>query len=96
MGVCGYHAFENICRKLTQRQLHALGGQPREENGRSEAPSNSTFQRVLKAVDPRQRSPRRQTTPSPEAQAFRRLFRRPEGAFAVPAFCNPLILNNIF
>jgi hypothetical protein len=50
MGACGYRAFENTCRKLTQRQLRALGCQ-RAEDGRYYPPSDSTFQRVLKRVD---------------------------------------------
>jgi hypothetical protein len=51
MGACGYRAFENTGKKLTQRQLRALGGQPDEEDGRYYPPSDSTFQRVLKRVD---------------------------------------------
>jgi len=54
MGACGYRAFENTCKKLTQRQLRALGCQPDEEDGRYDPPSDSTFQRVLKQVNPRQ------------------------------------------
>jgi hypothetical protein len=53
MGACGYRAFENTCKKLTQRQLRALGCLPDEEDERYYPPSDSTFQRVLKAVDPR-------------------------------------------
>jgi hypothetical protein len=52
MGACGYRAFENTCVKFTQRQLRALGCQA-DENGRRVPPSDSTFQRVLKKVDPR-------------------------------------------
>jgi len=51
MGVCGYRAFENTCKKLTQRQLRALGCRPDEEDGRYYPPSDSTFQRVLKKID---------------------------------------------
>jgi len=51
MGACGYRAFENTCRKFTQRQLRALGGQPNEQDGRYYPPSDSTFQRVLHKVD---------------------------------------------
>jgi hypothetical protein len=51
MGACGYRAFENTCKKFTQRQLRALGCQPDEEDGHYYPPSDSTFQRVLKAVD---------------------------------------------
>jgi hypothetical protein len=53
MGACGYRAFENTCKKFTQRQLRALGCQPDEEDGRYYSPSDSTFQRVLKKVDAR-------------------------------------------
>lgn len=51
MGACGYRAFENTAKKLTQRQLRALGCQPDEEDGRYYPPSDSTFQRVLKKID---------------------------------------------
>jgi hypothetical protein len=51
MGACGYRAFENTGKKLTQRQLRALGCQPDEADGRYYPPSDSTFQRVLKQVD---------------------------------------------
>ncbi len=51
MGACGYRAFENTCKKLTQRQLRALGCQRDEEDGRYYPPSDTTFQRVLKGVD---------------------------------------------
>jgi hypothetical protein len=51
MGACGYRAFENTCKKFTQRQLRALGGSPDEEDGRYYPPSDSTFQRVLSKLD---------------------------------------------
>ena len=51
MGACGYRAFENTCKKLTQRQLRALGGTPDPEDGRYYPPSDSTFLRVLNRVD---------------------------------------------
>jgi hypothetical protein len=51
MGACGYRAFENTCKKLTQRQLRALGCTPDEEDQRYYPPSDSTFQRVLTRVD---------------------------------------------
>jgi hypothetical protein len=50
MGACGYRAFENTCKKFTQRQLRALGCQIDEE-GYYYPPSDSTFQRVLKKVE---------------------------------------------
>lgn len=51
MGACGYRAFENTCKKLTQRQLRALGSTRNEKDGRYHPPSDSTFQRVLTRVD---------------------------------------------
>lgn len=51
MGACGYRAFENTCKKFTQRQLRALGGTRDEEDGRYYPPSDSTFQRVLNKAD---------------------------------------------
>lgn len=51
MGACGYRAFENTCKKFTQRQLRALGCTPDEQDGRYSPPSDSTFQRVLNKVD---------------------------------------------
>ena len=57
MGACGYRAFENTCKKFTQRQLRALGCTPDEEDGRYYPPSDSTFQRVLNKVDAVGRGP---------------------------------------
>jgi len=51
MGACGYRAFENTGKKLTQRQLRALGCQREEADGRYYPPSDTTFQRVLQRVD---------------------------------------------
>jgi len=51
MGACGYRAFENTCKKFTQRQLRALGCTPDEEDGHYYPPSDSTFQRVLSKAD---------------------------------------------
>lgn len=51
MGACGYRAFENTCKKLTQRQLRALGATSDEQDGRYSPPSDSTFQRVLNKAD---------------------------------------------
>jgi hypothetical protein len=50
MGACGYRAFENTCKKFTQRQLRALGCQPNAHDGRYYPPSDSTFQRVFKKI----------------------------------------------
>jgi len=51
MGACGYRAFENTCKKFTQRQLRALGCHPKEDQERYCPPSDTTFLRVLKRVD---------------------------------------------
>jgi hypothetical protein len=51
LGACGYRAFENTCKKFTQRQLRALGCRRDETDGRYYPPSDSTFQRVLNRVD---------------------------------------------
>ena len=51
MGAGGYEAFEDECRKLTQRQLRALGCRPDPQTGRYRAPSDSTFFRVLNGLD---------------------------------------------
>lgn len=51
MGACGYRAFENTCKKFTQRQLRALGCTPDPQDRRYYPPSDSTFQRVLGRVD---------------------------------------------
>lgn len=51
MGACGYRAFENTCKTLTQRQLRALGCTVNEQDGRCYPPSDSTFQRVLNQID---------------------------------------------
>jgi hypothetical protein len=50
MGATGYQAFEDTCSKLTQRQLRALRCQP-DKQGRYNAPSDSTFFRVLNQLD---------------------------------------------
>lgn len=51
MGAGGYEAFEDECGKLTQRQLRALGCRQDPKTGRYRAPSDSTFFRVLNAMD---------------------------------------------
>ena len=50
MGSSGYQAFEDTCKKFTQRQLKALGCQP-DEDGDYAAPSDTTFWRVLTHLD---------------------------------------------
>lgn len=51
MGSCGYQAFEDTCKKFTQRQLKALGCQLNKHN-RYAAPSDTTFFRVLNRLAP--------------------------------------------
>ena len=51
MGACGYQAFENTCKKFTQRQLRALGARPGEEDPLLRAPSDSTFQRAFTRIE---------------------------------------------
>jgi hypothetical protein len=51
MGAGGYEAFEDQCRKLTQRQLRALGCRQDPETGRYRSPSDTTFFRVLNGVE---------------------------------------------
>jgi hypothetical protein len=50
MGASGYQGFEDLCSKLTQRQLQALGCWP-DKKGRYAAPSDSTFFRVINKLD---------------------------------------------
>lgn len=52
LGAGGYQAFEDKCSKLTQRQLKALGCRLDEKKNRYVPPSDSTFFRVLNALDP--------------------------------------------
>jgi hypothetical protein len=50
MGASGYQAFEDTCRKFTQRQLKALGCQ-QDEDGTYAAPSDTTFFRVITQLE---------------------------------------------
>jgi hypothetical protein len=50
MGAGGYQGFEDLCGKLTQRQLRALGCR-RNKAGRYAPPSDSTFFRVISRLD---------------------------------------------
>lgn len=50
MGAGGYQAFEDLCGKLTQRQLKALGCR-RDKEGKYKGPSDTTFFRVISQVD---------------------------------------------
>ena len=51
MGAGSYQAFEDLCSKLTQRQLKALGCRFNRKKQAFTAPSDSTFYRVLNRVD---------------------------------------------
>lgn len=51
LGAGGYEAFEDECRKLTQRQLKALGCRKDPKTKRYKAPSDTTFFRVLNKLD---------------------------------------------
>ena len=53
MRACGYRAFENTCKKFTQRQLKALGCVA-DHDGHYSGPSDSTFQRSFCRVPVRQ------------------------------------------
>jgi hypothetical protein len=52
MGAGSYQAFEDVCKRLNRRQQRALGCYYNEETDRYETPSDSTFYRILKGVDP--------------------------------------------
>lgn len=52
MGAGGYQAFEDTCSKMTQRQLKALGCRINPKTKRYQAPSDTTFFRVLNQIDP--------------------------------------------
>jgi hypothetical protein len=51
MGAGGYEAFEAICKKLTQRQLRALGCRRNPKTREYRPPSDSTFFRVLNRLE---------------------------------------------
>jgi len=51
MGAGGYEAFEDECKKLTQRQLRALGCRKNPKTDRYGPPSDSTFFRVMNKLD---------------------------------------------
>lgn len=51
MGAGGYEAFEDMCAKLTQRQLRALGCRRNPKTKEFRPPSDSTFFRVLNGLD---------------------------------------------
>ena len=50
MGSSGYQAYEDTCKKFTQRQLKALGAK-KDEEGTYAGPSDSTFFRVITQLD---------------------------------------------
>ena len=51
MGADSYKALEDLAGKLDQRQLRALGARRNQRTGRYQAPSDSTFFRVLGKID---------------------------------------------
>jgi hypothetical protein len=51
LGAGGYEAFADLCGKLTQRQLRALGCRKDPKTDRYRAPSDTTFFRVLNGID---------------------------------------------
>jgi hypothetical protein len=51
MGAGGYEAFEDECKKLSQRQLRALGCRKDPKTERYRPPSDSTFFRVINRLD---------------------------------------------
>jgi hypothetical protein len=51
MGAGSYQAFEDVCGKFTQRQLRALGCRYDEKEKAYVPPSDTTFFRVLNALD---------------------------------------------
>lgn len=51
MGAGGYQAFEDICSKLTQRQLKALGCRYNKKKEAYVPPSDSTFFRVINQME---------------------------------------------
>lgn len=52
MGAGGYQAFEDVCRRLTNRQLKALGCSYNRQKKAFVPPSDTTFFRVLSGIDP--------------------------------------------
>ncbi len=52
MGACSYQGFEDVCKKLNQKQLRALRCARDPQTGLYVPPSDSTFYRVLNRVDP--------------------------------------------
>lgn len=51
MGAGSYSAFEDTCRKFTQRQLRALGCRINPKTKRYAPPSDTTFFRALNGID---------------------------------------------
>lgn len=51
LGAGSYKGFEDICKKLTQRQLKALGCRRNRKTGRYAPPSDTTFFRAVNGVD---------------------------------------------
>ena len=51
MGAGSYQAFEDVCSRMTRRQLRALGCYYDRKSDRYVVPSDTTFYRVLNAVE---------------------------------------------
>jgi len=51
MGAGSYQAFEDVCKRMTRRQLRALGCYHDRNADRYVVPSDTTFYRVLNAVE---------------------------------------------
>jgi hypothetical protein len=52
LGAGSYQGYEDVCKRLTRRQLRALHCYYDRDNDRYVPPSDSTFYRVLDLVDP--------------------------------------------
>jgi hypothetical protein len=52
MGAGGYQAMADLCQKLNQRQLRALGCRYDDQKKKYRPPSDTTFFRVINRVDP--------------------------------------------
>jgi len=52
MGAGGYQAMADLCQKLNQRQLRALGCRYDDKKKKYRPPSDTTFFRVINRVDP--------------------------------------------
>jgi len=64
MGACGYPAFENTCKKLTQRQLRTLGCRRDHDDGRYYPPGPCRSGRIIGGAAGRGCETRRAANPS--------------------------------